>query len=74
MWDEKSTGRDVQELAGPVLDRCAVLLPGVSELQLLGGADSVTESIHVLFARNTLQTIVLKRGRPTLFGRAPRTG
>ena len=60
---ELLAGRDVQELVGPVLDRCAVLLPGVSELQLLGGAENVKESIHALFGRKTLQTIVLKRGR-----------
>jgi sugar/nucleoside kinase (ribokinase family) len=60
---ELLAGRDVQELVGPVLDRCAVLLPGVSELQLLAGVEGVQESIRALFARKALQTIVLKRGR-----------
>ena len=60
---ELLAGRDVQELVGPVLDRCAVLLPGVSELQLLSGVERIQESMRVLFARKTLQTIVLKRGR-----------
>ena len=55
---ELLAGRDVQELVGPVLDRCAVLLPGVSELQLLAGVEGVQESIRALFARKALQTIV----------------
>ncbi len=59
---ELLAGRNVHEVVGPVLERCAILLPGVSELQLLSGVKGIEESVRGLFAYRELQLIVLKRG------------
>ena len=45
-----------------MLAECSVLLPGVGELALLGGADSVAENVGRLFATTPLELIVVKRG------------
>lgn len=55
-------GRPVEDVVGPVLDRCAVLFPGVEELALLSGTDSVEKGIEGLFARPSLELVVLKLG------------
>ena len=55
--------RSIDEIAGPVLAECSVLLPGVGELALLGGAESVQENVARLFASTPLEIVVVKRGR-----------
>ncbi len=68
--------RSLDEVVGPVLDVCSVLLPGVAELAMLGGIDrrqrpgsssgsndTVQENVDRLFAAHPLDIIVLKRGR-----------
>lgn len=55
--------RRLADLAGPVLSRCSVLLPGVAELAMLGGAEGVEENVRRAFAAWPLETIVLKRGK-----------
>ena len=63
--------RSLDEVVGPVLEHCTVLLPGVAELAMLGGSDdavssaedTVEENARRLFAARTLEVIVLKRGK-----------
>ena len=66
--------RSIDEIAGPVLAECSVLLPGVGELALLGGMDSVAENVGRLFATTPLELIVVKRGSKgcTVFTRTSR--
>lgn len=54
--------RRLEDVVGPVLQRCHILLPGVSELALLGGKCSVEENVAALFATTPLEIIVVKRG------------
>lgn len=56
-------GRPVQDVVGPVLDRCRVLMPGEAELALLSGVEDAAQGAAVMFQRYALQTIVLKRGK-----------
>jgi sugar/nucleoside kinase (ribokinase family) len=55
--------RRLEDVVGPVLKHCHVLLPGVSELALLGGQSSVEENVAALFAATPLAIIVVKRGK-----------
>jgi sugar/nucleoside kinase (ribokinase family) len=55
--------RRLEDIVGPVLKHCHILLPGVSELALLGGQSSVEENVAALFARTPLEIIVVKRGK-----------
>lgn len=55
--------RRLEEIVGPVLQHCHILLPGVSELAMLGGQQSVEENASALFATTPLEIIVVKRGR-----------
>jgi tagatose kinase len=57
-------GRPLEEVVGPVLAECAVLLPGAAELAMLSGAGTVEDGAARLFATcPRLEVIVLKRGR-----------
>ena len=56
-------GRSPAELVAPILRRCSILLPGETELTLLGGRDDPRESARVLLDTTPVQVIVLKRGR-----------
>jgi sugar/nucleoside kinase (ribokinase family) len=60
---ELLAGRDVREVVSPVLERCAVLLPGEAELQLLSGGADQDAALAQLFRNDTLEVVVLKRGR-----------
>ncbi len=54
--------RSLAEVVEPVMNVCSVLLPGVAELAMLGGRETVKENIEILFATYPLEVIVLKRG------------
>ena len=54
--------RSLDEVVGAVMEMCRVLLPGVSELALLGGQANIEENVASLFDRYRLEIIVLKRG------------
>ena len=55
--------RRLEDVVGPVLAHCTILQPGVSELAMLGGKDTVEENAAALFAATPLETIVVKRGK-----------
>ncbi len=54
--------RDLQAVVSPVLERCAVLLPGTAELTVLGKDDDPFAAARNLFEKFPLEVIVLKRG------------
>jgi tagatose kinase len=54
--------RGLDEVVRPVLERCAVLQPGVDELKLLAGEATVDGAVRRLFANPRLEVIALKRG------------
>jgi tagatose kinase len=56
-------GRSLEEVVGPVLDVCSVLLPGTAELALLSGEIDSEAGARRLFERYPLDLIVEKRGR-----------
>jgi sugar/nucleoside kinase (ribokinase family) len=60
---ELLAGRSVGEVAGPILERCSILLPGVAELEMLSGVTGIEPSVRKLFQGRNLELIVLKRGR-----------
>ncbi len=55
--------RRLEDVVGPVLQVCHVLLPGVGELALLGGRETVEENVAVLFERTPIEIVVVKRGK-----------
>ncbi len=56
-------GRDLMDVVGPVLDRCAVLLPSEAELKLLSSEQYLTKAVESLFDNPALEIIVLKRAK-----------
>lgn len=56
-------GRSLMEVIGPILERTSILLPGESELCLIGGADTPDVAASRLFAQHRLEVIVVKRGK-----------
>lgn len=55
-------GGDFGSIIGPVMAQCSVLLPGVSELKLIAGRDTVEEAAETLFENPVLEVIALKQG------------
>lgn len=53
---------DFRSIIGPVMAQCSVLLPGVSELNMIAGKDTVEESVEELFRNPVLEVIALKQG------------
>jgi tagatose kinase len=54
--------RGLEEVVAPVLERCAILQPGVDELLALAGERTVEAAVRRLFANPVLEVIALKRG------------
>ncbi len=54
--------RSLQDVVGPVMQMCSVLLPGVSELAMLGGKQTTQENVDQLFGSTPIQVIVVKLG------------
>jgi tagatose kinase len=55
--------RGLQDVVGPVMACCRVLLPGTAELGLLGGRSAVADNICFLFDTTPLEMIVVKQGK-----------
>ena len=53
---------DFRSIIGPVMENCSVLLPGVSELKMIAGKDTVEEAVEALFENPVLEVIALKQG------------
>jgi tagatose kinase len=53
----------LEAIIGPVLERCAVLFPGITELALLSGEKDIEKGAARMFAAYPLEQIVLKRGK-----------
>jgi sugar/nucleoside kinase (ribokinase family) len=55
--------RRLEDVVGPVIQHCNVLLPGIDELAMLGGQATVEENVAELFGRMPIEIIVVKRGK-----------
>ena len=55
-------GRSVDEVLGPVLENCSVLMPGIEELRMLTGESTIEGGIEKLFAYERMEVIALKKG------------
>jgi len=53
---------NVSKMIHEVMNCCSVFLPGVSELLMISGRDTVEDSIKACFENNTLEALVLKNG------------
>lgn len=64
-------GRTVKEVLGALLENCSVLMPGVEELRLLTGKDSVDDGVKALFEYSAMEVVALKKGSKgsTLYAR-----
>ena len=56
-------GRSMKDFIGRIIDNCSFLLPGVSELLMIAGEDTVEASVEKLFRNPRLEVIALKRGK-----------
>lgn len=68
---ELLAGRDINELVGPVMKNCSVLLPGVDELRFLTGENDIDRAVENLFKNENLEVVALKKGKAgcTIFSR-----
>lgn len=63
--------RSAKEVLGGLLSRCSVVMPGVEELRMLTGKDTIEDGITALFAYETMEVVALKKGSKgcTLYSR-----
>ena len=52
----------LEEIVKPVLEKCAVLQPGVEELLMISGQATIADAVRHLFENPVLEIIALKRG------------
>jgi sugar/nucleoside kinase (ribokinase family) len=64
-------GKDLNEVVGPIMEKCAILMPGVQELHLVSGKEEIGDGVKKVFENPTLEIVVLKRGKEgcTIFTR-----
>jgi sugar/nucleoside kinase (ribokinase family) len=69
---ELLSGRTAEEVLGGLLGQCSVVMPGVEELKMLTGKDTVEDGIKTLFAYRTMEVVALKKGSKgcTLYNRS----
>ena len=67
-------GRSVDDVLGEVLANCSVLMPGIDELKMLSGEETVEGGIERLFAYDKMEVVALKKGSQgsTLYSRGER--
>ena len=68
---ELLAGRTVDEVLGGLLSKCSVVMPGIEELKMLTGKDSIEDGVKTLFEYETMEIVALKRGSKgcTLYSR-----
>ncbi len=64
-------GRTIEEVLGEVLQNCSVLMPGIDELKLLTGEETIEAGIKKFFEYEKMEVIALKKGSKgsTLYSR-----
>lgn len=64
-------GRTVEEVLGDVLSNCAVMMPGIDELKMLTGKETIEDGIKKLFEYEKMEVVALKKGSKgsTLYSR-----
>ena len=55
-------GRTIDEVLGDVLNNCSVLMPGIEELKLLTGKETIEDGISKLFEYDKMEVVALKKG------------
>ena len=53
---------DLSAIIKPIIDNCSILLPGVGELLLISGKNSVEDAVTQMFKNSKLEIIGLKNG------------
>ncbi len=55
--------RRIEDIVAPIMEQCSVLLPGMEELLLISGCNSIPEAVEKLFKFKKLELIALKKGK-----------
>ncbi len=55
-------GRKIGELLNGLLEKCAVLMPGVDELAMLTGEEDIDAGVEKLFLHENMEVVALKKG------------
>lgn len=68
-------GRTVDDVLGDVLQNCAVLMPGIDELKMLTGEETIENGVAKLFEYENMEIVALKKGcnGSTLYSRTEQT-
>jgi tagatose kinase len=55
--------RSINDIVGPIMKNCSVLLPGVDELLMLAGEGEVEKAVKKIFENRNMEVIALKKGK-----------
>lgn len=56
-------GRDINTIIGPVMENCSVLLPGVDELLMITGEETVEAAVEKVLNNGVTEIVALKQGK-----------
>jgi tagatose kinase len=54
--------RDIQDIIGPIMNKCSVLMPGVEELLLVTGEKTIESAVEKVLNNGITEIIALKQG------------
>ena len=64
--------RTVGDVIGQLLTNCSVIMPGIDELKMLTGEESIEKAVKMLFSYEKMEVVALKKGSEgsTLYSRS----
>ena len=55
--------RKIEEIIKPIIEYCSIIFPGIEELNIITGKDSIDAGVNELFKNDLMKLIVLKKGK-----------
>jgi len=55
--------KNIREIIKPIIEHCSIIFPGVEELNIITGKDSIEAGVNELFKNDLMKLVVLKKGK-----------
>jgi len=55
--------RKIGEIIRPIIEHCSIIFPGIEELNIITGKDSIEAGVNELFKNDLMKLVVLKKGK-----------
>ena len=55
--------KNIREIIKPIIEHCSIIFPGIEELNIITGKDSIEAGVNELFKNDLMKLIILKKGK-----------